>query len=163
MAAKKTVTRRPPRRGKMTARQLQSLRRAREAISYLRQGYTYEVAAEFVGFRSRQSCWYAVQRLIEAERQQAVDEARELLEIQKRRLDELLQAVMPKAVSTGDPMLVDATLKVLDRFDRLYGFSKPLKIAPTTPDGDEPLPPTPVLDLGKALARLKEHEARKHG
>jgi hypothetical protein len=151
-----TPKRRKRTSGKRLAKQLERQRKARLAVEYLARGYGYGQAAEWAGFRAKSSCWAAVQELLETERVQASEEARALF---GRRLDVLLEASMPDACE-GDLEAMDRALAVLDRMDRLYGFSKPTKVAPTTPEGEDPAPG--LLSWGDlmALAERAEQTAR---
>jgi len=123
-----------------------SRKRVRErdasAVRLRMQGFTYAQIAAELKFGSSTHC----QSRVAAALNEVVREpARELLELELRRLDEMFLPVYARAIEGGGPKAIQSCLHIMERRAKLLGLDKPTKIATTTPDG-EALPP-PVLDL----------------
>lgn len=128
--------------------------RAQEACQYRTMGYTYAQIAEFCGYNSPQAAEKAVKSVLDQVTRERGDD---LLRLIHERLEMLTQGAMNAAMS-GDNFAAETVLKVIDRYDRLYGLSKPIKVAPTTPDGESPAPTGPTLDWMQLFGLAKAAE-----
>lgn len=55
--------------------------------------------------------------------------------MESERLDMMLESIEPK-LAVGNLMAIDKALRIQERRAKLFGLDKPIKIAPTTPDGE---------------------------
>lgn len=62
--------------------------------------------------------------------------ADEMIRLEGERLDWYLSKLAPQ-IAVGDLYAIDRALKISDSRCRMFGLNKPVKIAPTTPDGND--------------------------
>jgi hypothetical protein len=110
--------------------------RAEAAVTLKLAGASYTQIAEHLHYTSATRAREAVERALAqaAASEETRDQMRVLI---SRRLDRLLQAVMPRAVHTRDPDHLaynKAALAIVDRQARLFGVDAPTQVHFTTPD-----------------------------
>jgi hypothetical protein len=123
------------RRGGLTARRVQQQLLQAEAIKLRVSGVSFPMIAERLGYSNSGSAYKAVERgLQNALRERGSEELREL---ELQRLDLLLLALWPRAMS-GDRnwLVVDRILQIIDMRCRLLGLYAPNRqlIEVVTPD-----------------------------
>ncbi len=98
--------------------------RQRQALTLRKAGVAYERIARECGYAGPSGAYKAVQTAL---RKYVREPARELVQIECARLDEMLSALWPK-VKAGDPRAVAAALAVMDHRAKLTGVYAPQKI-----------------------------------
>lgn len=83
------------------------------------------------------------------------EKAQEYRDTENLRLEALLKSYWQKAVS-GNLAAAKFCLSVHDKIVHLNGLAKPEKIAPTTPDGEQPYQPQPEMSDEDVAARINE-------
>lgn len=94
------------------------VQRRTKAVELIRAGYSYDEAADFLGYASRSGVWKAVQAALRAHESETVEEYRQL---NLERLDELLTAVWGQAL-TGDRKALAEARRIVDSQSRLLGY-----------------------------------------
>ena len=113
-----------------------------EALRLRLAGHTYAALAEMLDYANAGHCQKQIAKcLLEITR----EPAKELMELELKRLDEMFIPAYTRAIAGGGPKAIQSCLHIMERRARLLGLDRPTKIAATTPEG-EALPP-PVLDL----------------
>jgi len=72
-----------------------------------------------------------------------------LLALDTERLDRMLMSIWPQVIA-GNFGAIDRALRILERRAKMFGIDSPTKVAPTTPDGEQPL-----LDAAEFVALLE--------
>lgn len=108
--------------------------RRREAVELRLHGLTFELIGRALGV-SRQHAHRLVADEIAATNAEARETAEELRALESERLDALQVAIWPR-VMKGELDAIDRFLKISARRCALLGLDRPVKVAPTTPDGD---------------------------
>lgn len=89
--------------------------------------------------------WKDVKRELDKLRDEVEDSAEAVRTLELQRLDDMLKSLWPLvARSNPDLKAMDRVLKLMERRARLTGLDSPQKIAPTTPDGEEPYSPDKI-------------------
>jgi len=104
------------------------------AFLYRTQGLTFAQIAEQLGYAHPAAAKKAYSRAVRARPDELVQEDRAL---DLNRIDLLIAALWPAAMQ-GDHRSTLTLIKLLERRAKLLGLDQPTKIAPTTPDGEEP-------------------------
>jgi hypothetical protein len=106
-----------------------AMEKRQQALEYRKQGLNYREIGDKMGF-SEQRAWKIItdefKRLAAETNETATDALRLTLE----RLDTLLAAVMP-AAKNGDVKAIEASLKIIDRYGKLFGLDPAQKIQAT--------------------------------
>lgn len=110
-----------PQRTKATPTRIRTAAREASALELRKTGATYEAIAQSVGYSDRSAAAKAVSRALAATIQEPADELRRL---EGERLDALLGAVWPEAM-TGRRSAVDSCLRIMDRRSKLFGLDAP--------------------------------------
>ncbi len=105
--------------------------RRKQALELRKSGATYQVIADQLGYKTRDSARKAIYSALKDITRESAEDVR-TLEI--ARLDALMLALWPKA-RQGNETSVDRILRIMERRAKLIGLDSPTKIAPTTPDG----------------------------
>ena len=99
-------------------RRLAAVDRARQALAMRKGGATYEQIAAGLGYKTRARAHEAVTTAV---RRFVAEPAADVRHIEELRLDALLLAVWPQALS-GDPAAVDRVLRIMQQRSRLLGL-----------------------------------------
>ncbi len=122
-----------PRLGNGTPAALAFKEKQRIALKSRLAGFSYEEIAAQLGYKSTSSAYNAIQHAMK----EIIEEpAKEVRQMELHRLDWMLSRLYP-AIERGDVKSVHAALAIMVRRARLLGLDMPLKIAPTTLDGEE--------------------------
>lgn len=117
------------------ARSVIKLQRQQAALELRRSGLSYSEIAHRIGIGKT-----TAHRLIEDAIREASatinDEAREMKALELSRLDGMLAGLWTDA-RRGNVQAVDRVLKIMERRAKLLGLDAPVKVASTTPAGDE--------------------------
>lgn len=119
-----------------SGRRAKAAERRREAFRLRKEGATFREIGEALGV-SGTAARKAILAELETINADTREIAGELIALEAARLDEAHKAIWPK-VEVGDLRAIDRMLKIMERRARLFGLDAPSKIAPTTPDGNEP-------------------------
>jgi len=117
-------------KGKQRDRKLTTANRQAEALRLRAEGHDYQTIADRLGYRSRSGPWRAVRKALADVKAEGVEHLRTL---EGQRLDRLLAAVWPKAMS-GNVGAVRAALRICDRRARLQGLDAPSRGVVLTAD-----------------------------
>lgn len=137
---------------KTSIKRLEAARKQAEALDYRKQGKTLQWIADKLEYASPAGAHHAIMSALQKTLQEPADELRTLELI---RLDALLDATWLWA-SQGKPQAIDRVLRIMERRAKLLGLDAPTKIAPTTPDGDNPYGTTPTEQLFREIDALFE-------
>jgi hypothetical protein len=118
---------------KASARRVTAAERRREAIRLRRAGSTYDSIGAALGV-TRSTARKLVVGEFDRLNLETGEAAQELRTLEAARLDEIQEAIWPRAVQ-GHLGAIDRVLKVMERRARLLGLDAPTKIAPTDPSG----------------------------
>jgi hypothetical protein len=113
-----------------------------EALRLRLAGHTYAAIAEMLDYAGAP---HAQKQIAKCLSEITREPAKELQELELKRLDEMFIPAYTRAIEGGGPKAIQSCLHIMERRARLLGLDRPTKIATTTPEG-EALPP-PVLDL----------------
>lgn len=97
----------------------------------------------------------AMKRLVE----RCSDGAEKVRVLELERLDDMLMGLWPNA-NRGNAQAVEKVLKIMERRAKLLGLDAPTKVAPTTPDGQQPYAPMSDTELD---ARIRELAGKLEG
>lgn len=112
--------------------------RREKVASLLAQHRTYREIAAAIGC-GIQTVAEDREAIIAGYRERYRDEAEAMIEQETLSLDELEREAIDRWKNNGgDDRLLDSIVKLKARKHALRGLNKPIKVAPTTPDGDEP-------------------------
>ncbi|MBA8815645.1 hypothetical protein FHX48_000697 [Microbacterium halimionae] len=89
-----------------------------QALKLRAAGCTYQTIADRLGYASKRGAWSAVNRALDQQRREL---AREFLELELQRLDEMSVSVYRRAVN-GDVKAIDSVLKIMDRRAKLLNL-----------------------------------------
>lgn len=144
-----------PQRTKATPTRIRTAEREAAALELRKTGATYEMIARRVGYGDRSAAAKAVSRALAATIQEPADELRRL---ESARLDALLAAVWPEAM-TGHRPAVESALRIMDRRSKLVGLDAPLRraIEVITPEALENV----IVQMESELADLERDPARQ--
>lgn len=121
-----------------------------KALQMRRDGKDYHTIAKDLGYAHASGAYAAVIAALKFMNREAADEVRQL---ELSRLDSLVEKLMPSAgASLAGLQVVDRLLKIMDRRARLLGLDMPLKIAPTSPDGEKSYDNSAII--GRLLPEL---------
>jgi hypothetical protein len=96
----------------------------RQALDLRKAGVTFEQIANKLGYSDRSGAAKAVRRALTDTIQEPADELRRL---ECERLDTLLRALWPAAIS-GKWLAIDRCLSIMDRRARLLGLDAPVRM-----------------------------------
>lgn len=107
-----------------------ALEKQRQALELRKSGIGYRQIAEQLGYKSPSSAHEAVETALKRTIQEPAAEVRRL---ELERLDSLLIAMWPQAISTegeaADPRAVDRVLKIMARRAAYLGLDAPVKFS----------------------------------
>lgn len=112
-------------RARTSPRAIEVLERERKALELRKGGATFEQIAQALGYADRSNAHKAVRRAMRETIQEPADEVRR---VEVERLDVLLKALWPKALSTGDKQqarAVEQCLSIMARRSALLGLDAP--------------------------------------
>jgi hypothetical protein len=141
-----------------SAARVQAQENRRKAVELRRAGLSFRQIAKELGM-SKSGCYKAVQRALTDIQKELDDSATLLCAQESDRLDTLQVNVWSQALK-GDVKAIDRVLRIMERRARLLGLDKPQKVAPTTPDGEQPYSPDSMSDEERR-ARIAELEKRR--
>jgi hypothetical protein len=121
------------------------LARRVRALALRRGGASYREIAGHLGV-SLNTAYEDVQAelcVLDEQRKALAEETRAL---ELARLDDMTKTATTQ-FRNGSVKAGEVLIRVMERRARLLGLDSPLKVAPTTPDGSQPLPGTPLLDV----------------
>jgi transposase-like protein len=148
------------RNSRTSARRVQAQENRRKAVELRRAGASFSQIAAQLGM-AKSSAHKAVSKAL-AEIRGELDEQARLLQAQEAdRLDALQTKMWTRAIG-GDVIAIDKVLRIMERRARLLGLDQPQKVAPTTPEGDQPYQPGQMSDA-EMDARIAELEAKHRG
>jgi predicted transcriptional regulator len=90
---------------------------------------------------------------LEEFRAATAEEIAEMRDIDNARIEEMIKGLWVKA-KNGQVTSIDRMVKLLERRAKLNGLDGVVKIAPTTPDGDNPYRPMSDEEMAEALADI---------
>jgi len=126
----------PGEKEKAAARRIDALNMRKAGASYRAIGRKLNIS-EAQAFRDVKTC---LEDLAVEQEQSAL----ELRQMELERLDAMLLANWSRAIGNenvpADLKAQDRILRIMERRAKLLGLDAPTKIAPTTPDGKQPLP-----------------------
>ena len=129
--------------------------RRKSVSAYFLAGVTYRQMAEALGV-SLGTIAADVDIILKRWQAEQVQNIEGKVTLQSARLDVALKSIWSKVIG-GQEAAVDRLLAIVDRYAKLHGLYAPTKVAPTTPDGQEPYDPQAALsDLEAVFARLAE-------
>lgn len=120
---------------KTAPKRIIKLERAAQALELRKQGWQFPEIAEALGVSTPCAFKY-VNQYLEQLRKQAKSSAEELRDLELHRMDDMQNALWEKVLK-GDRDSIQSVIKISERRSKLLGLDKPLKVAETTPDGDE--------------------------
>ena len=127
--------------------------RRKSVSAYFLAGVTYRQMAEALGV-SLGTIAADVDIILKRWQGEQVQNVEGKVTLQSARLDVALKSIWSKVIG-GQEAAVDRLLAIVDRYARLHGLYAPTKVAPTTPDGQEPYDPQGAMrDLEAVFARL---------
>lgn len=139
-----------PRRVATSPAKITADARRREAVALRMTGQTYAEIGAALGVSRPQAF-----RLVTAEIARWAAEARETIDalraLESDRLDASQAAIWP-GVLKGELDAIDRFLRISARRCALLGLDRPVKVAPTTPDGDAEFTAGGLASLLKATA-----------
>lgn len=118
------------------ARRLAAAERRRRILELRRSGSTLDLIGQAMGI-TRQRVHAVLKSELARTAAESAADADLLRALEVERLDCLLHGIWERAQS-GNLDAVDRALKIAARRAALLGLDRPVKIAPTTPDGAEP-------------------------
>lgn len=161
MASKQRSGKRQSQRHPERSRQkVTQTEREAQALTLRTSGASFEQIAAAMGFRTRAGAYQAVQRALRKTIQEPADEVRQQ---ELARLDRMLLGIWQSATTASPHQLeaLDRVLKIMDR--RCYyitGLKVPERIAPTTPDGEQPYnSQTAATEFALLMAQLGQRYA----
>lgn len=110
---------------KSLKQQIASRTRQAQCVEMRQRGETYAAIADNLGYATPSAAWKAVQRAV---REIGQEEAQTLAILKQERLNDLLAEAWPIATDTSHPkclQAIDASLKIMDRMNRLAGLVGP--------------------------------------
>lgn len=156
----------PPSKG---AQEVQIAQRRYAALQLRKQGATYKQIAEQVAKMEGMPPAYSdaqAHRDVQAEltrwRMENQETVEDMIMMEKIRLD-WAQSKLASLVTAGDMEGIDRFVKVSESRRRLFGLDKPLKIAPTTPDGKEKYENLTTEQLDAEILRLLAASGKEPG
>lgn len=105
-----------------------------EALRLRKTGMLYGDIAKQMGMGNRSVAYKAVMRCIDVLITETKEEAREIVELELLRLDDLLTTCWEEA-KEGNMQAVDRVLKIMERRERYLGLDAPKKTQITGADG----------------------------
>jgi hypothetical protein len=115
---------------------LKGEQKAEAALALILYGASWSKAARITGYSSAFRCRAAVERVLASSANSSLDRDH-MRTITEKRLNKLLQSVMPKAIDPEDPdhLAYNArALALVDRIGRLYGVDAPQQFQITATD-----------------------------
>lgn len=133
--------------------------KARQAIQLRIAGAQFETIAETVGYADAGSAWKAVMRTLQA----AVREpAKELIELEVKRLDSLFLVTFPMA-KQGIMGAVDRCLRIMERRARLLGLDAPIALSVDWREEAKAAGLSPSEEFEALVARIISDNAQRLG
>lgn len=83
------------------------------------------------------------------------DAAEDMIEQETMRLDQMERSALDAWKAKGNPKTLEVALRIAARKHALRGLDKPLKVAPTNPEGDEPYAGLSDEQLERQLRKLQ--------
>lgn len=123
-------------RGKNTGTSITAAQRRQQALTLRRGGATFEEIGTALGCSRQRAHILVSQELIKI-KDEVAGEADQVRTLELLRLDRLFMGSWNKAIG-GNKDAVANVLKVMERRARILGIDAPAKLAPTTPDGQDP-------------------------
>lgn len=105
-------------------RRISAAMKQRAVLELRKQGITFEVIAEEVGYSSASGAHKAFQTAMKKTIQEPADDLRKLV---RERLNTLLASAWPKALM-GSPRHIEMCLKIMDREAALLGLDAPKQV-----------------------------------
>jgi hypothetical protein len=133
--------------GKVSAHRVEEHERIARAVALRRQGLTFQVIADTLGYSNRTAAYTAVRNYMVA---LGKPDAEYMREEEADRLDAALLAIWPR-IRQGNLDAIDRMIRLMERRSRFFGLDAPTRVAPTNPGGDEPYAP---LSVDEAVARF---------
>lgn len=115
---------------------LKGEQKAEAALALILYGASWSKAARITGYSSAFRCRQAVERVLAASANSSLDRDK-MRVVTEKRLNKLLQSVMPKAIDPEEEnhLAYNArALALVDRIARLYGVDAPTQIQVTATD-----------------------------
>lgn len=119
---------------KNSVRQVSAEEKRSIALELRKSGANFKQIAQKLNCSNRMASNY-VNKAIEEVSKLNQNTAQEIIDLEVHRLDAMLLAIAP-SVNNGNLSAVDRAIKIMERRAKLLGLDKPVKIAPTTPDGE---------------------------
>jgi hypothetical protein len=133
-------------------RRLKAEALSKEALSLRLRGKTFPEIARLL-VCSSSTAHDAVQRGLMHFRSDLQRDADELRAAMLGRIDTAMDALWPR-IEKGDEKAIDRMIKLDERRAELLGLNRPIKVAPVTPDGDQPYQPLTTED--QRAVRIQE-------
>lgn len=105
-------------------REIERAQKVSDALAYRKQGFSFEVIAETMGFKSPSAAYDLV---IEGITALKTENAEQVKQLELERLNDMLTGLMPR-VLTGDERAIDSMLRVMQFRARLLGLEAPIKV-----------------------------------
>ena len=131
-----------------------------QALTLRRGGASFQSIANQLGV-SKSTAHKAVSTALAALREQNDELAKALQTLEADRLDVLQLGIWTDA-ARGDLAAIQTVLRIMERRARLLGLDAPTKVAPTSPQGDQPYQPG-AMSAEERRARIAELEAKRNG
>lgn len=122
-------------------------------VGLRKAGLSYREIAEQTGITKGTISKY-LHEALEGYRAITAEETEEMRATWNMRLEGMLTKIMPKVMNQGNLGAVDRVIKIADRIARLNGLDGPVKIAPTTPEGDQLYEPLTESERNERLMAI---------
>ena len=132
--------------------------RRRQVMQLIAGHLTQEEIAKRIGVSQTTVC-FDIKAMREEWKQRFATDFDEFRERETAGMEQLENELLAKWRETDDPRYVAEITKLKDRKHRLVGLNKPDKIAPTTPDGEDPWEGVADDQLARQLAKLLEERS----
>lgn len=134
--------------------------RQQQALELRIAGNNFDQIAATMGYRNRSGAYKAVEEALRRTLQEPADTYRQM---ELERLDKMLLSIWERAVTPGEEQwdAFDRVLKIQSqRTYYITGLKVPDRIAPTTPDGEQPYnPQTAAAEFAVLMAQLGQRYA----
>jgi len=124
------------------------------ALKLRKAGKTYKQIAEEIPCSLKSAYLYVKQAIAEVSAKN-VETTQDIIDLEVQRLDSMLLS-MQDNLESGHVTYIDRALKIMERRAKLLGLDKPVKVAPTTPDGDQQYHPENIRAKIMELIDRKE-------
>jgi len=113
-----------PRGNKTSPRSIEAIERQSEALKFRKAGWTYDAIAKRIGYANPGSAEKAVKAAL---RKMLHDDAKDVLQLELARLDDMLRGVYHLA-EIGNHGAIDRVLRIMERRASYLGIDAPTKI-----------------------------------